>query len=689
MSIQEKFKAILANQAFDELVSYMEPMTWDTMSHHERELLGILFVKQGELQMRQGDKRVLESFELASRIASHSPFVFFQQALVYASQGQNIRCLTAAASCLEKATEMDPHFVNAWHSWGNILVRMGVFYENGDYFTQADEKFKEGERVGKLTDTAQLDTFYWHWGVVSYHQGKLSGEAVDFFSALEKFRMAEEQGQDIGEFHNDYGNILIELACLIGREELFLEAADHYEKASISSPTNYEVWLNLACTQQRLYNFTESSEYFYKADECFERSIDLNKADGTIWLRWAELHADFGKNEHDAEWVQSSFSKFKQSAEIEGNNPYIILKWGEAEMVTAAYSENLELLRVAEVKIRDALNALPEDPEAWYIHGTCLSEFGRYFTDAEYYEKAIDNFQKGLSLNAVHYRLLHGIVLAYLAIGELKDDMVAIERAVSYCNQAADKGVRISPQFLSDWGVALMKLGEMTNDRAHIEKAAEKFEQAISSRLDTVEGDDVELEWLYNYGCSLDFLGDFHDEAIYYERAIQVLLHVLKLDPEYHHARYNLALSLSHLGELNSDVSLFNNSVEIFQQVVQHDPEDEVAWNDYGLAFLHLAVLTNDPTTHSDMSQKFFSLAEMKLQQSLALGNQHAFYNLACLHALNNNPEAALHYLERAEQSEALPNLDDVIHDEWLDSLRDQPAYRLFISRILNKQGED
>ena len=81
MSIQEKFKAILANQAFDELVSYMEPMTWDTMSHHERELLGILFVKQGELQMRQGDKRVLESFELASRIASHSPFVFFQQAL--------------------------------------------------------------------------------------------------------------------------------------------------------------------------------------------------------------------------------------------------------------------------------------------------------------------------------------------------------------------------------------------------------------------------------------------------------------------------------------------------------------------------------------------------------------------------------------------------------------------------------
>ena len=234
-----------------------------------------------------------------------------------------------------------------------------------------------------------------------------------------------------------------------------------------------------------------------------------------------------------------------------------------------------------------------------------------------------------------------------------------------------------------------MKLGEITNDRTHIEQAAEKFELAISGRLDALDGDDVELEWLYNYGCSLDFLGDFNDEGIYYEKAIQVLSHVLKIDPEYHHARYNLALSLSHLGELNSDVNYFNHSVEVFQEVVQNEPEDEMAWNDYGLAFLHLAILTYDPTINSELCDQFFLQAETRFQKAISLGNQHAFYNLASLNALRNNPIEAIHYLEKGELANALPPIDDVIHDEWLDSLRDQPAYRLFISRLLNKHNED
>lgn len=685
MSIQEKFKQILADKAFDQLVSYTDPTAWNSMTHDERELLGVLFVKQGEHQLHQGDSRVLDSFELASRVAPHSPVVHFRQALIYASQGQNIRCLISAAAALEKTTSLDPHFINAWHSLGNVLVRMGVFYESAIYFTQADEKFAEAERISKRDNVHPGDTFYWHWAVCWYHQGKHSGEAVDFFRSLEKCRLAEEAGLDLAEFHNDYGNVLIELACLLGREELFLEAADQYEKVTVSASTNYEGWLNLGCTHQRLYDFTESYDYFQKANECLERAAELNREDATVWLRWAELFARLGKNQNNAEPLNLSFDKFKRAAELEEHNPYVLLRWGEAEMVCAALTENLELLRIAQEKIVRSLEALPEEPEAWYVYGACLSELGRYFADAGHYQQALEQFKMGLALNKEHPRLLHGIVLAYLALGELNEDSTMIEQAVDYCNLAGEKGVRLSPQFLSDWGVALMKLGEITNECVYIERAAEKFEQAISGRLGTVDGDDVEPEWLYNYGCSLDFLGDFHDEAIYYEKAIQVLAHVLKLDPDYHFARYNLALSLSHLGELNDDVGCFISSIDVFQQVVRHDPEDEVAWNDYGAALLHLAVLTNDPTTKSEMSLSYFEQAENKLQHAIALGNQYAYYNLACLHALTGQPAAAIHYLERGEQSDALPHIDDVIHDEWLDSLRDQPAYRLFISRLLNR----
>lgn len=687
MSIEEKFRSILETNAFDQLTAYKEPDSWRSMTDKERELLGILFVKQGEQQFQQGDNKVLESFELAIKIAPYSPIVYFRQALVYATQGQNIRCLKAADKALGEATRLDPSFIGAWHSWGNILVRIGVFYDDAVYFHQADEKFAEAERSANETGAKCAETFYWHWGICRYHLGKHSGEAFDFFRSLEKFRLAEEQGYESGEFHNDYGNILVDLACLIGREELFIEAADHYEKAVSITPSNHESWLNLACAHQRLYEFTRSRDYFYKSDECFERAAEIQADDSVIWLRWAELYAHTGKTTRDLDRLQKSFEKFKKSDAIDPDNPYLLLRWSEAQMHAASINESLELLREAESKVGQVLKAFPQQPEAWYVYGLCLSEFGRYFGAEEYYFQAISKFKHGLEANPSHPLLMHGMAQAYFALGDLRNDREALEKSIGYFGKVAELGGRLISQFLSDWGVALMKLGEMTSERSHIEQAAAKFEEAISNRVDELDGEEVELEWLYNYGCAMDFLGDFYDESSYYEKAVQVLSHVLKLDPEYMYARYNLALALSHLGELNSDVECFHHAIEQFHEVVLHDPEDEIAWNDYGLAFLNLATLTVDPV-HLEKTQDFFDQAEVKLLHAAALGSMHAYYNLACLYALTNNPAPAIHYLEKAEQCDVLPPAEDVIHDEWLDGLRDQPAYRLVISRLLNKQDE-
>lgn len=683
MSVHEKFKSILETNAFEQLDPYKKPTAWKSMTQDERDLLGILLVKQGEMQLKQGDSKALESFELAKKIAPRSSIIYYKQALAYASQGQNIRCLQAANEALDQATQLEPAHILAWHSWGNILVRIGIFYDDAVYFHQADEKFAEVEKLSKKIDVKITESLYWHWGICWYHIGKHSGEAVDFFQSIGKFRSAEEHGFSSAEFHNDYGNILIDLACLVGREEMFIEAIDHYEKAISLASSSYEGWLNLACTYQRLYNFSGSRDYFYKADECFERAADMNKDNPVIWHRWAELYVSLGKASRELDRFQESFEKFKKAEELDPGNPYVMLHWCEAQMLAASCNENLPLLREAESKIGVILKAIPQQPEAWHIYGLCLSEFGRYFAAEEYYFKAIEQFKKGLELKATHPLLTYGIAAAYFCIGELKNDVEALEKSISFFNQAADLGGRFFPQFLSDWGVALMKLGEMTSERSHIEEAAAKFEEAINGRLNTLENEEIELEWLYNYGCSMDFLGDFHEEPVYYEKAVQVLAHVLKVDPEHAHARYNLALALSHLGEINSDIECLEASLEYFHEVLLKDHEDEAAWNDCGLALINLAVLMKDPV-HSEKVQELYDQAEVKFQHSIALGSLHAYYNLACLYALTHNPSAAIHFLEKAEQSNALPAPEDVIHDEWLDNLRDQPAYRLFISRLMN-----
>jgi tetratricopeptide (TPR) repeat protein len=679
----EKLKSILESNAFDQLSSYRDPLVWNAMTHDERELLGILFVKSGEHQLLQGDNTVLESFALAAKISPNSPKIFFKKAVAFAAQGQNIRCLEAAGAALEKATQLDPLFMSAWHSWGNVLVRIGVFYEDHSYFQKADEMFAKVESIAKDLGTKVTENLYWHWGICWFHLGKHSGEAVDYFCSMAKFRLEEEHATSGGEFYNDYGNVLIDLACLIGREELFIEAVEHYEKATLLAPVNYEGWLNLACTYQRLYNFSGSRDYFYKAEECFERAIEINPQDPVIWLRWAELDVAAGKVSRDLERLHMSFEKFQQSDVLESGNPFVMLRWCEAQIITASLSENLELLREAQHKITQVLKAIPHHQEVWHIYGLCLNEFGRYFGCEEHYFQAIQKYQHGLEINEENPMILYGMAMTYLAIGDLKNSAEFIEKSISCFMKASAFSKSITPPFLNDWGIALMRLGEMTNERAHIESAAMKFEQAINGHLGTNEGEEIELEWLYNYGCSMDFLGDFHDEPIYYEKAVQVLSHVLKLDPDYVYARYNLALALSHLGELNCDVECFYKAIDQFSEVIQFDAEDDITWNDFGLAMLNLAVLTSDPVD-SNKAQSCFNQAEVQLQHAASLGSQQAFYNLACLYSLTGKISEAIFYLEKAEHSNALPPADDVIHDEWLDGLRDQPAYRQLISRLLN-----
>lgn len=690
MSIKEKLKTILATNDFNQLAQYAEPLSWGKMSLEEREMLSLLFVKQGEHQLKSGEGKVLHSFDLATKIAPSSPIVFFTQALVYAGQGQNIRCLMEAVKVLEKATDLDPSFVGAWHSWGNVLLRMGLLNDSMADFYQADEKFsKTASLIEQHKDhEGHLAALLWHWAVCWFQIGKHSGEAVDFSKALEKFRLAEARGCDSGDFHNDYGNALVDLGCLLGRKELFEDAISHYKKLIEYHPNQYEGWLNLACTYQRLYDFNSEKSFFHEADEAFERAVSLNSEDASVWLRWGELYTNSGKYNRDIERVVASFDKFVKASALEPQSANVLLRWGEAQMLVAMYNEDLNQLRDAERKIKIAAESARDEPDAWYVYGLCLNEFGRYFSAEQYYYQAIEKFQYGLSLSASHPLLLHGMALSHFYIGEMSDDVLMIEQSLRFFARLEEVEDTLVSQVLSDWGVSLMKLGEMTNEKIYIEAAAEKFERAINQRIDHANGEDVEFEWLYNYGCAMDFLGDFHEESTYYEKAIQVLSHIVKADPEHHHARYHLALALFHLGELNDEVENFHHAIDLFQELVEADPEDEMAWNDYGLTLLNLAVLTVDGL-HLGHNQHLFDQAENKLLQAVSLGNLYAYYNLACLYALKGNPSAAVHYLERAEVADVLPALADVLHDEWLESLQGQPLFSEFVSRLITKRKDN
>ena len=86
-----------------------------------------------------------------------------------------------------------------------------------------------------------------------------------------------------------------------------------------------------------------------------------------------------------------------------------------------------------------------------------------------------------------------------------------------------------------------MKLSELDHEPQYVHQAVEKFELAIHEFNKEYDPNLLHPEWLYNYGCALDFLGDYEEDAQYYERAIQVLSRVLIMEPGYTYARFNLA----------------------------------------------------------------------------------------------------------------------------------------------------
>lgn len=674
---------VATSQAFTELEQLRGESTWGTMPNDERESLALLLVLQGEDQLRRGDAAVLDTFSLASKVAPWCHDVFYRQAMAYSVLPHNVKCWGFAVEALEKATLLAPQSLDAWSAKGKALLQLGNFHQDNQYFADAEQCFAKAVTLSPGDKKAR---WLWQCGRCWYHMGKLSGEAQDFRSAVDRYNEAAFWGLSEAIFWNDYGNALAEFGTLSNRHELLCDAIELYRKAIASEQLQFEPWINCACTYQVLFDATGGDDLFASAYECFNTASELRSEDVVVWIKWGMLLSRGGQQWRDKGFLEESVEKFERANECEPNHAEIIGRWGEAEMCIGAFTDSLEHLRNGEQKIMRSLELAPEMHELWYMHGCCQNELGRYFGEERYYQQAIEKFRRGLAIKPDAPILWHGIAVSMVATAELKRDALMMLQGIQYLHKAIESGGAENPMLWNEWGAALMKLGELSNDRTHLEEALEKFEKAIQLQSGApTDFTGVDTEILYNYGCAFDFLGDFTESETFYERAVQVLTHVVQADPDYVYARYNLALAWSHLGEVTTEVDCFAKAIENFQVVIAHEKEDDDCWNEWGVALIHLAQLMNDPC-HPNVTEKLLEQAEAKLNHALTLGNGQAAYHLACLYSLIGHQESALHYLERADRSGSLPALDDLMHDEWLEGVRNSPGFRQFAANLERKK---
>ncbi len=640
-----------------------------------------LLLLQGEKALLSGD--LSPAVELFCKVVELDPCnarIYLRQGLAlfeYGSEEGKEKTLLAASKKFKFAIQHDPQLVEAWHAWGNTLFLLGKTYREHHYFQDAEDKYRNALTAIQDQPYESLAELFWDYGTAWIKLAEHSQEAIDWQFALNAFQKASAHQTELpAEFWVDFGYATHALAEKISDIRLNVKAVSCFKHAVSINFSSYEGWSNLAKTMQALYNQTHDEDHFSQANECFASSAQLKPQEISLWLDWAQFLLDSGKRNQDIKRLRSSIEKCHRVYAIDPDLPLALAIWAEALALLGEITDRLDLIYEAQNKISEARELDEESCDICYSYGMCLTSFANYFGDYDHYYQAIEQFQHGLSIDRTSTRLWHALGKTYASVGDLENDTEALELSLRFFTKAID--LNPSSQIHFDHALVLFNLGDIAHEKRWIELSVAEFEMALSMQKNAIY---LHPDWLFHYACALDKMGDIEEEEPFYTRAIEIFSHVLMIDPDFPYVQHHLALALSHLGELLGDIEQFRRAVHYFRLAAKHDEENDQILLDFAIALVNIGERTRDKTEAEQLYQE----AEHKLTQSARLGNAQAFYQLGGLYSILCQNEKAMRFLEKAEEFESLPPIEELLSDEWLDGVRSTSEFHTFLSKLEKK----
>ncbi len=680
------FQQLLEKEDFSSALEYDKEEIVAALSLHERELLSLLLIRHAEKQFIENSIHAEYCIQRAKQIAPANQKVILQASHVLAGQTSSSDLLKAAADGYALVHATSPTDANILFHWGSVLVQAGRIDQDANTLMEAERLLqKAADLLGDQIVTRQ-PMYSWLRAQIWHALARQSGEASDYSRAVKHYQDVVDHDIKVPFFWNDYANALIELGSLMKRSEVYVTALDLYRKAIRLDPRYFTAQFNLGVCYQRLFENSFRNNLFWQAHEQYSHCRILQDKHPLLSNSWGRLLLTQGKIQRDGDLLRQACDQLERALVADKHNIDIAVQLCEAFILCGGITEELSMLRHAETTLQNILQADPDNYDAWCTLGLCKYELGYYFGELPLLKEAFESYSHAKTIKLSNMKAWYGLASCTLVLGEIESDLELLKSSLDFFAQAAELEGPFFPQFWNDWGVAAMKLAELIDHQPLLELAIEKYEQAIDLDLKMSDAEFVDPEWLYNYGCAFDFLGDLVEDITHYEKAIQILARVIEIDPNYTQAKYNLAVAYSHLGESVDEIDAFKKSCELFQEFIQYEPDDGVSWNEWGSCLIYIAVLVKDPARPSYM-QQYLAEAEEKFLRALMLGHLPAYYNLACVYSLLGEYGASIAHLEKAEANKALPSMDEVLHDEWLDAVRHTEEFRRFWSHLLSKYG--
>ncbi len=655
-----------------------EAIEADLLPEEQKKDLALRYLSMGELALLQGNLNALSHFEAASSLDPNNPQIWFRQGLAffeYGSEEGKEKALLVAGKNFKIATQLHPQFFDAWVAWGNVLLQLGRFHDEHHFHIEAKEKYQKALEFSSEQPREALAELYWDLGIVWSEIAQHSGEALDVRLAIDALQNSKNhQEKPSPEFLNDCGKAYLEMGLLINDPRLYIQSIEYLQKSVITAPQYFDGWMSLAEGYSQLYINTMDERYVAKASDAFASAAKMSPRDWEVWLSWGQLLGESGRLNSDPKLLRLSIEKCARAATIDAKNPLIVSQWVESLSLLGASTARIDLLIEAEHKILKATDQFPDDPDLWHAYGICLIAFARYYEDPEYFEMAIEKLQYGLSIDRTDAELWHALGLAHKFYADLTDDRDLIERSIRFLIRAMDLKPSC-PSLIYDAACAYLQYSEKIEDLSSLQQAITLLESLLQNQKDAILH---HPEWIYEYACALEWLGDFTDEEVHFSRAIEIFSHILLIDPDFPRIHHKIAQCYVELGHLTDESEFYKRSLHSFRLATRQDEENDQIWLDWGLCLIHLAHHTLD----TDFMNQFYLDAEFKISRAGRLGNEAAYYNLSCLYSILGRTQEAMELIHKALAARALPPLEDLLDDEWLDNLRETPAFAQFLTAL-------
>jgi len=689
--LQKVFKGMLSSQSFEILQEFSDDSSWQSLQPEEKELLAQLFLLSAEATCRcapdeESRSKALTAYRNACQLLPSSAKVWYRLGS-FLILDESEQSLKEAVEALKQAVTFDPEMYDAQYALASASLRLGALCKQIESLYVADSAFSAAASLVEYDDETGPQVraeFYWHWGLAWYLIGKESGEPVDFKRSIQLFESSRLRGAARSDFYNDYANALVEVALLTSNEELIFEALRFYSLAidffdpSLHKDSERTIWLfNKGCCYQYLYDLSSQSEYFEKADAAYSEAASLSPDMSCVWQRWGGILFKAARVNSDVSLALEAVRVLRVAEEKGVVHPATSALLSQALGWVGNELERYDLLKDSEDAAQRAISLQMQHgnslPEPWVAMALCQYEYGKYFNDDSYFERAGEIVQKALSEYSRSAVLWYASAKIKFALGKANESVRLLkESAVSFFLASRSSCAQF-PDFWEEWGLVLYLLADWTEDKSLALDAISKFEK----RVELIGSEDPQT--VYNIARAFDLIGDLSDEVIYYEQAIELLE---ELTPSFLPALSQLAACHLHLGELISGFQEFTLAIELYASYLEKEPEDGYAWVDYALSLIHKGVHQREGEC---IPGEWFE-AEDALLKAVSLSNTLSYYHLGSLYALMGNVSESIEALSLALEHGSLPPVSVVREDKWLESLENKAIFQEFLTEAARQQ---